>query len=243
MEVRLEEVLRRSLITPFLLSCFVLTSAGALADNALDPDTAHTLDFKAWELRPYRLDAQPRYVEENHKLVCAHDQMVRYRSKALRYAVTGHPDFVERLQRFEALVIELAIEHYGRAPRRLVHHGVFACRSLRTRSERISEHALGNAIDLNGLDFSELPRGTEAPAGMPRAMRRGFELRVLTHWSPRRARHAYHAEFLHRMVEELRARPDIFRGIVGPPHRRHLAHLHLDVAPWRYAMYAFKESS
>jgi hypothetical protein len=72
-------------------------------------------------------------------------------------------------------------------------------------------------------------------------MRRGFSLRVLEHWSPRNPRDAHHARFLHRLVEELRGRPDIFRGIVGPPRPRHFDHLHLDAAPWRYAMYEFDE--
>jgi hypothetical protein len=73
-------------------------------------------------------------------------------------------------------------------------------------------------------------------------MRRGFSLRVRSHWTPKRERDAYHAAFLHRLVEELRKRPDIFRGIVGPPRPRHTDHLHLDAAPWRYAMYSFDES-
>jgi hypothetical protein len=165
---------------------------------------------------------------------------VRHRSRALRYTVTAHPEFVARLSRFEALVIELATEHYGRAPRKLVHRGVFACRSLRSRRERISEHALGNAIDLQGFDFGPLPRKAAAPAELPRAMRRAFSVRVLSHWTPKRARDAYHARFLHKLTEELRARPDIFRGIVGPPRPRHHDHLHLDAAPWRYAMFGYE---
>lgn len=228
-------------LTVFAATAVTLGSACVLADSVREPRVSRFSFFDGWEREPYGLDAEPRHLEEHAKVECAFDQMVRHRSKALRYAVIAHPDFVVRLERFERFVIALATEHYGRAPRRLIHRGVFACRTLRSRSERISEHALGNALDLQGFDFGALPRTAKAPEDLPRAMRRGFSLRVLKHWSPRRERDAYHARFLHRLVEELREHPEIFRGIVGPPRPRHFDHLHLDAAPWRYAMYDFDE--
>ena len=215
-----------------------------LADQTADQSISRFSFFDGWEQgESYALDYEPRHLEDDEKVQCTPDQMVRHRSKALRYTVTAHPDFVVRLERFEAFLIQLATEHYGRAPRKLIHRGVFACRTLRSRSHRISEHALGNAIDVQGFDFPPLPRRAEAPADLPRAMRRAFSIRVLKHWAPKREHDAYHARFLHRLVEELRARPDIFRGIVGPPRPRHADHLHLDAAPWRYAMYGFEARS
>lgn len=220
------------------------TPASVLADNVREPTVSRFSFFDGWDQgEAYALDSEPRHLAEDEKVECAADQMVRHRSKALRYSVTAHPEFVVRLQRFEAFVIALATEHYGRAPRRLIHRGVFACRTLRSRSERISEHALGNALDFQGLDFGPLPRKAEVPSELPKAMRRAFSVRVLSHWTPKRERDAYHAQFLHRLVEELRVRPDIFRGIVGPPRPRHADHLHLDAAPWRYAMYGFDNPS
>jgi len=226
-----------------LLAAVAVTTGTAcvLADNVREPTVSRFSFFDGWENEPYGLDAEPRHLEEDEKVECAPEQMVRHRSKALRYSVTAHPDFVVRLERFEQFVTALATEHYGRAPKKLIHRGVFACRTLRSRSERISEHAFGNALDLQGFDFGPLPRKAEAPTDLPRALRRGFSLRVLKHWSPKHERDAYHARFLHRLVEELRVRPDIFRGIVGPPRPRHLDHIHLDAAPWRYAMYGFDE--
>jgi hypothetical protein len=165
--------------------------------------------------------------------------MVRHKSRALRYAVTAHPAFRERLERFEQLVTELAVEHYGRAPRRLAHLGAYACRSMRARRERISEHALGNALDFQGLDFGPLARRASAPPELPRHLRAPFRVRVRSHWAPSRPQDAHHARFLHRLVATLQRRPDIFRGIVGPPRPRHHDHLHLDAAPWRYALYAY----
>jgi hypothetical protein len=196
--------------------------------------------FGGADRAPYALDSVARYTE-NGRAECDPAALVRYRSRALRYTVTAHPAFVERLERFEELVAELATQHYGRAPRRLAHRGVFACRTLRTRRERISEHALGNALDFRGLDFGPLPRRATAPADMPRHLRAPFRLRVLAHWAPKRARDAHHARFLHRLADTLADRPDIFRGIVGPPRPRHHDHLHLDAAPWSYAWFAYDE--
>jgi hypothetical protein len=123
----------------------------------------------------------------------------------------------------------------------MVHGGTYNCRRARGRRGRISEHAFGNAIDLKGFDFRRLPRDAEMPEGMHRRLKWGFRLRVGQHWDPRSRRDAYHAEFLHRLAEELRVRPDIFRGIVGPPRPRHRNHLHLDASPWRYAMFSYDE--
>lgn len=202
-------------------------------------DVAYYSFFERWGPEDYPLDDEPRFVERGARVQCKRGETVVYRSSELRYTVRAHPAFVERLKRFEQLVIELATEHYGRAPRRLHHRGAFACRSARNRRGRISEHAFGNALDFEGLDFWRLRDGQQAPQRMPRWMRRGFRLRVLRHWSPRYSRYDYHAAFLHRLAERLRRRPDVFRGIVGPPRPRHRNHLHLDAAPWQYAMFAY----
>jgi hypothetical protein len=226
------------------LLCLSGTSPASAETGSDDgPAVSYYSFFEGWGHEFYPLDPVPRFVEPPERVRCEPDAMVRHHSRELRYTVRAHPAFVQRLERFETFVIDLATEHYGRAPRRLVHKGSFACRSARARRIRISEHAFGNALDFQGLDFPALRRGGEPPAEMPRHMRRGFSVRVLSHWSPRRERDAYHAAFLHRLAEELRARPDIFRGIVGPPRPRHRDHLHLDAAPWRYAMFGYDPST
>jgi hypothetical protein len=209
------------------------------SDGGRAPSVSHYSFFDGWEGDAYPLDALPRYTDPRTPLACEPEALVLHRSKALRYTVRTHPAFAERLERFDAFVAKLATQHYGRPPRKLLHRGAFACRSTRGRRERISEHALGNALDFQGLDFGPLPRKALAPQSMPKALRRALQVRVLAHWTPRREVDAYHAAFLHRLAEELRGRPDIFRGIVGPPRPRHHDHLHLDAAPWRYAMFAY----
>lgn len=227
-----------SVIALALLSLSGVPSVAA--DPGQDPpDVHHYSFFEGWGTTPYPLDPVPRFLERGQRVTCDRDSIVRYRSEPLRYTAHVNEAFAPRLRLFDELVARLAREHYGREPRRLVHRGAFVCRSARNRRGRISEHAFGNALDFRGLDFRWMPRSEEAPEAMPRHMRRGFRLRVLSHWSPRRSRDRYHAEFLHRLAEELRGRPDIFRGIVGPPRPRHRDHLHLDVAPWRYAMFGY----
>lgn len=211
------------------------------ASAASSQDVSFFSFFTGWPPGQYELDSVERLAERPGRPDCDTEFLVRYRGDKIQYARPArvHRAFVPRLSRFEALVTEMAIEHYGRAPRRLRHRGAFNCRIARGRRARISEHAFGNALDLQGFEFPALRRDEHVPENMPQRMRRGFNLTVLEHWTPRRARDAYHAEFLHRLTDALRVRPDIFRGIVGPPRPRHRDHLHLDASPWRYAMYAY----
>ncbi|MEM6958127.1 MAG: extensin family protein [Myxococcota bacterium] len=223
--------MRRLLFTALLL----------LPALALSQDVNFFSFFDGWPRDAYPLDETPRFLERPGRPDCPTDSLVRYRGSKIRYAgsVRVNAAFVPRLERFEALVTDLAMEHYGRLPRRLRHRGAYNCRAARGRRARISEHAFGNALDLQGFEFPRLGRGEALPEGMPRRMRRAFRITVLEHWGPRRARDAYHAQFLHRLADELRGRPEIFRGIVGPPRPRHRDHLHLDAAPWRYSMYGY----
>lgn len=225
-----------------LLLFAVLRAVHAQEPPASATEVSYFSYFEGWATDPSALDATERFLEPKKKVTCDATTLVPYHSKALRYGVLAHPEFVERLRRFETLVIEHATAHYGRAPRRLLHKGAYSCRSQHARKERISEHALGNAIDVIGFELGPLPRGAAAPAEMPRHMRRAVSLRVGLHWSPRSERDAYHARFLHTLTESLRDRPDIFRGIVGPPRPRHHDHLHFDAAPWRYSMFGYDRS-
>lgn len=187
----------------------------------------------------YELDAIERFVAPRGALPCPSDAIVSYRGDRIRYDRSAfvHRAFVDRLAKLEAVVAEAATDIYGRPPRRLVHRGAYNCRRARGRPERMSEHALGNALDVQGFDFGPLPRGAELPESLPKQLRRGFGVRVSRHWAPSRDRDLVHARFLHALVDRLHGRPDVVRGIVGPPARRHHDHLHLDAAPWRYAWY------
>jgi len=213
-----------------------LQSSRAIADIGT---ITHYSFFDGWPREPYALDRTERFLPQGERLHCESSGLVHYRSANLRYSVRVHPAFAGRLAAFDRLLEARGREVYGRAPRRLIQRGAYNCRSARGRRGRISEHAFGNALDFQGLDFPPLRRGEAAPEGMPRRLRRSFSVRVAEHWGPRRTRDAYHARFLHALTEELRGHTEIFRGIVGPPQRRHRNHLHLDASPWHYAMFAY----
>jgi hypothetical protein len=184
----------------------------------------------------YALDGVARWLERGQRVSCDEKSMVSYRGTTVRYAgaVRVSPAFRERLERFEAVVDEAAREVYGRAPRRVRHLGAYSCRSTRNRNRLVSEHALGNAIDVAGFDFGPVPKGTPLPAGLPSGLKHGFEVRVGRHWSATKGTAATHARFLRLLTERLEARDDIFRSMFGPGHGGHDDHLHLDVSPWRY---------
>ncbi len=193
--------------------------------------------FAGWPEDTSPLDGTERFVEPRSRVRCATDELVVHRGERFRYVARVHASFVPRLRRFEDLVTDLAVEYYGRPPRRMSHRGSFVCRLARGRRGRISEHAFGNAIDVTGFDFGPLPR--ESELSLAPGLRRPLRVRVLRHWRPRRTRDAVHARFLHALTEELRRRPDVMRGIVGPPRPRHSDHLHLDASPWRYSMFGY----
>jgi hypothetical protein len=195
--------------------------------------------FSAWNAvrgDPYALDAVDRWLEPGVRLKCDRAALVSYRGTTLRYygAVLVSPAFRERLVRFEEVVREVATEVYGRAPQRVRHLGAFSCRSTRNRSRLVSEHALGNALDLAGFDFGAATKTTPLADGVPSTLRHPFQVRVGRHWGATAGVNAVHARFLATLTERLRDRPDVFRSMFGPGHGGHDDHLHLDVSPWRY---------
>jgi hypothetical protein len=181
----------------------------------------------------------PRYalddVSRAPSATCHPERMVPYRSRGLRTSagVRVDPAFAERLPTLERVVREVAIAHYGRAPRRMLTVGGYACRSIRGRSDRISEHALGNALDVRGFELGALPRGAAAPPDLPRALRRPFTVTVGHDWSRSDPIGARHAAFLRALIDRL-AREDVFRVIYGPAHPGHTGHFHFDMSPFRW---------
>lgn len=188
---------------------------------------------------PYALDGVARWLEPGERLKCDQKSLVQYRGTTLRYAgaVLVDPAFAQRLERFERVAADAAREVYGRAPRLVVHYGAFNCRATRNRKQRVSEHALGNALDLVGFDFGPATKAEPLATGAPKPLRWSFQVRVARHWHPSPASGAagaLHARFLATLTARLRERSDIFRSMFGPGHGGHDDHLHLDAAPWRY---------
>jgi len=183
------------------------------------------------DLGTYALDMMDRRMLSGGR--CPEVPLVMYRGALVRFdrAVRIHEAFVPRVQIFERIVYDAAIEVYGRPPRRLVHRGAYNCRAVRGFPELLSEHGLGNALDWSGADFGPLPPGQPAPASLPIALRRGFSVRVADHYRTTHGVGAGHARFLQILRERLMATTEL-SGVLGPGYPGHEDHFHIDVAPW-----------
>ncbi len=180
------------------------------------------------------LDDVARVVEPTGPIQCPKVPLVSYRGDVIRYAspLRVNPDFRDRLRRFEAVVRDTAIEIYGRAPTQILHLGSFNCRRIRTWPDYLSEHGLGNALDVAGFVFAPLPRRATLPAELPKALARAFRVRIDPDWQGTQGVAALHARFLHALTQRLVARLDIFRVLLGPAYPGHKNHFHFDCAPW-----------
>jgi hypothetical protein len=133
-----------------------------------------------------------------------------------RPALRIHPEFEPAVRRLERAILESALEVYGVAPARMLSASTYRCRTIRERPERVSEHALGNAIDLRGIVLPD-----------------EREITVREHWHAVTPEDAPHARFWRRLVQRVTERA-VFRGVIGPPTDDHLDHLHFDLGPSRF---------
>lgn len=235
----------------FLISCSGRTSWLGATASASESQASASSQAPAWHrsgllsawnrLRgdEYPLDEVERWLSPGERVTCDPKGLVSYRGTSVRYAgsVLVDPAFRQRLERFETVVAETAREVYGREPRLLRHYGAFSCRATRNRKHVVSEHALGNALDLVGFDFGAATKQQPLPSSLPKQLRAPFQVRVGRHWSPPSngsAAATVHARFLALLTERLSDRGDIFRCMFGPGHGGHDDHLHLDAAPYRY---------
>jgi hypothetical protein len=190
---------------------------------------------------PYELDDIERIVDTGTRLPCRPKALVNHRGTLLSYqgVVQVDPAFRERLVRFEQVILDVAREVYGRAPARLRHFGAYSCRATRNHSYRMSEHALGNAIDVVGFDFARAKKKDALGEGLPRELLGPFQIRVARHWNAdeKGRAAAVHARFLRELAARLSARSDIFRGMIGPSRSDHSDHFHFDMSPWRYVYF------
>lgn len=188
---------------------------------------------EAVPLDTYDLDAVSREIPPTGRFGCPEVDLVSYRGGAIRLHKPArvHRAFVERLRRFEAVVAEVAVQIYGRAPKRMRHVGGFVCRRMKTYPTLLSEHSLGNALDIEAFEFAGATRAQRAAA--PKGLRGAFRVTVDAHWSATRGVGALHSRFLRALADALIARPDIFRVMLGPSYPGHQDHLHFDASNFR----------
>lgn len=196
-----------------------------------------SVQAQASERAPYPLDDLPRTLEVGAQMPCEGRALplVSYRGERLPYQkpLRVHSAFRPQLVAFEEIVTQVARVHYGRTPRRIVHLGGYACRRMRRYPTWLSEHAIGNAVDVAGFDFGPLARGETLPDGAPRGLKGAFEVRLERHWNGGKGLAAQHSAFLRDLAHALIARPDVFNVVLGPAWPGHHNHFHLDHAPYR----------
>jgi hypothetical protein len=175
--------------------------------------------------RAYPLDGLSRAMRKG---ACTEDALTTFTGQSVPFlpAARVAAPFRARLAEFERVVLDLSRVFYGRAPSAILVASSFDCRSVSGKNQRLSEHALGNAIDITGFRF--------AADGTASAGAAAFEVRVDRHWKATGdAEREQHARFLDALTQALLAR-DVFRTLLGPAHPDHADHFHFDMAPHYY---------
>jgi hypothetical protein len=215
---------------------------------ALAAMSCSRVEYQALLGDPYELDSVDRSAPSAGEAVeCRPQQLSSYGGTHIKlepHATMAEP-FKVRVARFESLVAELGEEVYGRAPSRILNAGAYACRRVEHNQRRVSEHALGNALDVTGFRFPALPPVQPGNGGspsrrhpsLPKRLERAFTLTVVRDYpqatgAPDEVA-GKHREFFEKLASALRTR-NLFRVALGPPDPRHRTHLHLDMAPWTY---------
>ena len=172
--------------------------------------------------RAYAFDDLPR--EVRGKVSCPDVELRDFAGSSMQFvpAARAALPFREHLAELERVVAEVSTQFYGRAPSALSIAASYDCRPVTGNRRRLSEHALGNAIDITAFRF-------DGDASQP-----GFEVRVDKHWKANGdATVERHARFLQALTQALIAR-DVFRTLLGPAHPDHHDHFHFDMAPHHY---------
>lgn len=220
------------------MAAIAVASLGAAAHAESLPATLPTaFETPTAPLEPIALDAIPRQLAEGQKFACPAVDKERYGGTLMKLSPVAlvNAEFAARLAKFEAVVRDVAVEVYGRAPRKLITLGTYNCRPIRLYPNWISEHGLANAIDIAGFVF---PAATKAERKLlakdaPRGLAGAFTITVEKHWKGGKGLAALHRTFLLRLTEELVKRTDIFRMILGPGYPGHHNHFHFDLSPYR----------
>jgi hypothetical protein len=185
----------------------------------------------------YPLDGIERDLPDGAPAQCPPElHVVSYRGERVPFSssVQVVEPFVAKLRALENIVAELGTMHFGRAPDRLLHYGARACRTVRGSSRRLSEHALGNALDLSGFEWKRTRATSTQPAQPAIRVLISRDWQIPTNPEDKDAERRH--TFLKALVDRI-TREDIFRGVIGPGREGHADHLHLDQAPWSYTLF------
>lgn len=220
----------------WLLAMWAVGALIVYADSTKDEPVAHSgaPQRQALQARPapqappreeeYAFDALPR--ELDGAPACPEIELTEYAGGSVRLVPAARvaAPFRERLVELEQVVRQTALQLYGRAPSALLIAASYDCRPVTGNRRRLSEHALGNAIDITAFRFDADP-ATGEPA---------FDVRIDRHWNARGdALVERHARFLRTLTQTL-IESNVFRTLLGPAHPDHQDHFHFDMAPHHY---------
>ena len=196
---------------------------------------------------PYALDALDRSPAAAPAPRCHPESLFRYRGTWLKLEPPSDvaPPFALRLEQFEQQLVQIGHQVYGRAPSKILHVGTYVCREVADRRSRLSEHALGNAIDVTGFHFPALPPASAKKSPLPPSLKAAFSVTVWRDYvAPKEANAVseFHQRFFAQLLQALLER-ELFRGVIGPPDPDHRTHFHLDMAPWSYRRIGAAEST
>ena len=195
-------------------------------------------DFSQLTREPYALDSIDRTPGDQNGPRCHPESLVRYRGIWVELEPPSQvaPPFAPRLEQFEELLVQVGQRVYGRASNKILHVGTYVCREVPDRTARLSEHALGNAIDVTGFSFPALPVAAARTSSLPTRLKSAFTVTILRDYdSPQKVTPVseLHQLFFAQLTQAL-SESELFRGVIGPTDPAHRSHFHLDMAPWPY---------
>jgi hypothetical protein len=134
----------------------------------------------------------------------------------IRYAKPLHVNagFALRLVAFEKIVQETAQTYLKQPVKRIEHLGTYVCRHVAGTAGTLSEHALGNAIDVSGFVLKN---------GVRVNVKRHYVKMGFTPKSPEE-------QFLRALVARLRSEQTFSVMLTPDWDKRHHNHLHLDAS-------------
>ncbi|MBK68105.1 MAG: extensin [Rickettsiales bacterium] len=143
---------------------------------------------------------------------CALNNQIHIEKSLFPYSapVKGNCALMAALIAWEKNVLEtLSKDYFDQPVKMITHYGIFSCRNVRG-SNRVSEHAKANAIDIAAITLDD-----------------GTVISVLKHWDDGGKK----GQFLKALRD---GSCDYFKGVLGPEYNSlHNNHFHFDLGPYR----------
>ena len=150
------------------------------------------------------------------EFMCGAPQVVRYKRGPGKIRWSSSPKVscgvALALVRFETIVQEEAMAHFGKRVYRIKHLGTYNCREMSAYDGWVSEHSYANAIDIASFELTN-----------------SKQVSVLDDWDDPGPKGKFLKRLTRRLYDE-----DVFSVVLSPDFDSlHRNHLHLDMAHYR----------